>query len=45
MAHEWITLQGNIGSTNGGLKFLEEEEVIPEIFKIAEQSSLPSVRG
>jgi len=38
-------MQGNIGATEGGLPFLEEEEIIPVILEIAEQSSVPSVRG
>jgi len=37
--------QGNIGATDGGLPFLEEEEIIPVILDIAEQSPVPSVRG
>ncbi|KAF7968454.1 hypothetical protein HWV62_30535 [Athelia sp. TMB] len=36
---------GNIGATDGGLPFLEEEEIIPAILDIAEQSPVPSVRG
>jgi large subunit ribosomal protein L17e len=36
---------GNIGATDGGLPFLEEEEIIPAILDIAEQSPIPSVRG
>ncbi|KAL0961199.1 hypothetical protein HGRIS_006168 [Hohenbuehelia grisea] len=36
---------GNVGATDGGLPFLEEEEVIPAILEIAEQSPIPSVRG
>ncbi|TFY70661.1 hypothetical protein EVG20_g2351 [Dentipellis fragilis] len=36
---------GNIGSTTGGLRFLEEEEIIPVILEIAEQSLVLSVRG
>lgn len=38
-------IQGNIGATEGGLPFLEEEEIIPVILEIAEQSPIPSVRG
>jgi rapamycin-insensitive companion of mTOR len=37
--------QGNIGSSPGGLHFLEEKEIIPEILNIAERSSVLSVRG
>lgn len=37
--------QGNIGSAPGGLPFLEEEEIIPVILEIAEQSEVLSVRG
>ncbi|VDC00682.1 unnamed protein product [Peniophora sp. CBMAI 1063] len=36
---------GNIGSAPGGLPFLEEEEIIPVILEIAEQSEVLSVRG
>ncbi|TFY75873.1 hypothetical protein EWM64_g8137, partial [Hericium alpestre] len=36
---------GNIGSTQGGLRFLEEEEIIPVILDIADQSLVLSVRG
>ncbi|KDR82835.1 hypothetical protein GALMADRAFT_88557 [Galerina marginata CBS 339.88] len=36
---------GNIGATEGGLHFCEEEEIIPAILEIAENSPIPSVRG
>ncbi|KAJ7761527.1 Rapamycin-insensitive companion of mTOR, N-term-domain-containing protein [Mycena maculata] len=36
---------GNIGATEGGLPFLEEEEIIPTVLDIAQNSSIPSVRG
>ncbi|CAA7271328.1 unnamed protein product [Cyclocybe aegerita] len=36
---------GNIGATEGGLHFCEEEEIIPAILEIAEGSPIPSVRG
>lgn len=36
---------GNIGSSTGGLPFLEEEDIIPVILEIAEQSLVLSVRG
>ncbi|KAH7923835.1 hypothetical protein BV22DRAFT_1035895 [Leucogyrophana mollusca] len=36
---------GNIGATEGGLPFLEEEDIIPSILEIAEHSLIPSVRG
>ncbi|KAJ7600701.1 Rapamycin-insensitive companion of mTOR, N-term-domain-containing protein [Mycena floridula] len=36
---------GNVGATEGGLPFLEEEEIIPAVLKIADQSPIPSVRG
>ncbi|KIM43166.1 hypothetical protein M413DRAFT_443978 [Hebeloma cylindrosporum] len=36
---------GNVGSTEGGLHFCEEEEIIPSILEIAENSPIPSVRG
>ena len=38
-------VQGNIGATEGGLPFLEDEEIIPAILEIAEQSLVLSVRG
>jgi len=37
--------QGNVGATEGGLPFLEEEEIIPFILDIANQSLIPSLRG
>jgi len=36
---------GNIGSSSGGLPFLEEEEIIPIVIEIAESSLVLSVRG
>ncbi|KIK95059.1 hypothetical protein PAXRUDRAFT_141598 [Paxillus rubicundulus Ve08.2h10] len=36
---------GNVGAAEGGLPFLEEEEIIPSILEIAEHSLIPSVRG
>ncbi|KAJ6585048.1 Rapamycin-insensitive companion of mTOR, N-term-domain-containing protein [Mycena capillaripes] len=36
---------GNIGATEGGLPFLEEEETIPTVLDIAQNSPIPSVRG
>ncbi|EPQ54453.1 hypothetical protein GLOTRDRAFT_116357 [Gloeophyllum trabeum ATCC 11539] len=36
---------GNIGATEGGLPFLEEEEIIPSILEIAEKSPVLTVRG
>ncbi|KAJ7175920.1 Rapamycin-insensitive companion of mTOR, N-term-domain-containing protein [Mycena filopes] len=36
---------GNIGATEGGLPFLEEEDVIPTVLDIAQNSLIPSVRG
>ncbi|KAJ7069741.1 Rapamycin-insensitive companion of mTOR, N-term-domain-containing protein [Mycena amicta] len=36
---------GNIGATEGGLPFLEEEEIIPTLLDIAQNSPIPSVRG
>ncbi|KAH9480426.1 Target of rapamycin complex 2 subunit ste20 [Psilocybe cubensis] len=36
---------GNVGATEGGLHFCEEEEIIPAILEIAENSPIPSVRG
>jgi len=36
---------GNVGSTEGGLHFCEEEEIIPAILEIAQNSPIPSVRG
>ena len=37
--------KGNIGSTERGLPFLEEEEIIPSILEISEQNAICSVRG
>lgn len=37
--------KGNIGSTNGGLPFLEDEEIIEGIIEIAEQSPVLTMRG
>jgi large subunit ribosomal protein L17e len=37
--------KGNVGSTEGGLPFLEEENIIPVILETAEQSPISSVRG
>ncbi|KAG6812566.1 hypothetical protein H0H92_002218 [Tricholoma furcatifolium] len=36
---------GNVGATEGGLPFLEEEEIIPAVLAIAENSPVPSIRG
>ncbi|KAJ7095819.1 Rapamycin-insensitive companion of mTOR, N-term-domain-containing protein [Mycena belliarum] len=36
---------GNVGATEGGLPFLEEEEIIPTVLDIAQNSPIPSVRG
>ncbi|KAF9077790.1 Rapamycin-insensitive companion of mTOR, N-term-domain-containing protein [Rhodocollybia butyracea] len=36
---------GNIGAAEGGLPFLEEEDIIPAVLNIANQSLIPSVRG
>ncbi|WWC72760.1 uncharacterized protein I206_106724 [Kwoniella pini CBS 10737] len=36
---------GNIGSTEGGLPFLEDEEIIEDIVEIAEQSPILTIRG
>ncbi|WWC98367.1 hypothetical protein V866_005258 [Kwoniella sp. B9012] len=36
---------GNIGSTEGGLPFLEDEEIIEDIVEIAEQSPILTLRG
>ena len=38
-------VQGNIGSTELGLPFLEEEDVVSQIVEIAENSLVLSVRG
>ncbi len=38
-------VQGNIGSTVGGLPFLEEENLVELIVDIAETSPLLSIRG
>ena len=34
-----------MGATEGGLHFLEEEEVIPAVLEILEKSPIPSVKG
>ncbi|KAF8631052.1 hypothetical protein AX15_002660 [Amanita polypyramis BW_CC] len=36
---------GNVGATEGGLRFLEEEDMIPAILDIIENSPIPSLRG
>ncbi|KAJ6559137.1 Rapamycin-insensitive companion of mTOR, N-term-domain-containing protein [Mycena vulgaris] len=36
---------GNVGATEGGLPFLEDEEIIPTVLDIAQNSPIPSVRG
>ncbi|KAG6820706.1 hypothetical protein H0H93_012759 [Arthromyces matolae] len=36
---------GNVGAAEGGLHFLEEEEIIPAILEIATTSPVPSIRG
>ncbi|KAF8918988.1 Rapamycin-insensitive companion of mTOR, N-term-domain-containing protein [Mucidula mucida] len=36
---------GNVGATEGGLSFLEEEEIIPHVLDIANNSPIPSIRG
>ena len=40
-----LYLKGNVGATEGGLPFLEEEEIIPAVLEIAEKSPIPSIRG
>jgi len=40
-----LTDKGNIGSTDGGVKFLEEEEILEAIVEVAEQSPVLSIRG
>jgi len=45
LVHPLYLFQGNVGSTEGGLHFCEEEEIIPAILEIAENSPIPSVRG
>lgn len=40
-----LTLQGNIGSTTGGLPFLEEEEILGTIVEIAQESRVLTVKG
>ena len=37
--------QGNIATGEGGLHFLEEEEIIPVVIEIAESSPVLSLRG
>jgi hypothetical protein len=38
-------LQGSIGSTQGGLPFLEEADIVELIVELAEHSSVLSIRG
>lgn len=40
-----LDVQGNIGSTEGGLPFLEDEEIIEGLVEIAEQSPVLTMRG
>ncbi|ELW53469.1 Rapamycin-insensitive companion of mTOR [Tupaia chinensis] len=40
-----LEVQGNIGSSNWGLNLLQEENVIPDILKLAKQCEVLSVRG
>lgn len=37
--------QGNIGSTEGGLPFLEDEEILEVIVEIAHQSPVLTMKG
>jgi hypothetical protein len=37
--------QGNIGATEGGLPFLEDEDIIPDLIRISEESQVLSIRG
>ena len=37
--------QGNIGSTEGGLAFLEDEEIIEVIVEIADLSPVITMKG
>lgn len=37
--------QGHLGSTSGGLAFLEDEEIIDVIVEIAEQSPVLTMKG
>jgi hypothetical protein len=43
--HRLNLCQGNIGAADGGLPFLEEEEIVEQIVEIAEGSSVLSIRG
>lgn len=38
-------LQGSIGSTQGGLPFLEEADIVELVVELAEHSSVLSIRG
>jgi hypothetical protein len=40
-----LTAQGHIGSTKGGLPFLEDEEIIEAIVEIAEVSPVLTMKG
>lgn len=37
--------QGNIGAAEGGLPFLEDEDLIPDLILVAQESPILSVRG
>ena len=40
-----FVVQGNVAIAEGGLRFLEEEDIIPLLIEIAETSPILSVRG
>jgi rapamycin-insensitive companion of mTOR len=40
-----VSIQGNIGAAEGGLPFLEDEDIIPNLLEIAEKSPILSIRG
>lgn len=45
LTHLYCQPQGNIGSTPGGLPFLEEEDLIKYIVGMAERSKILSLKG
>ena len=41
----YFLFQGNIGSTNWGINLLMEEDIIPEIVRMAEECEHFAIRG
>ena len=40
-----IRRQGNVGAAEGGFPFLDEQDIVSEIVKIAQESPVLTVRG